>query len=438
MAPSLMLVLLAIAIARAELNTADDVVQFVQSNCVSIGAVAQETCNNCERACRPSLELGEYCEEFCEGDRTDKCDVLGKFRPGDAARYNDTAEVHCGSNEFTDICRILRSLRDAALLLESGNPCVSAAASAEEDDTSKDKDVCSELLADSKDLVLCKPSDITNEKEEAPRGAAAADGHVPLSRDDHKGPGGLLRPRREATRDTTVKVQAPAGAFPNTDRSCDGQCKESCAGDETSTWHNCESGKSCCFPLEGHEELFESTDNDTSDAVGDRSLSIAMLSVFNTNRSCDGQCKKSCAEDETSTWHICESGESCCFPFEGHEELFEQDCKLQRGECKGECGHGEIEVWYTCVSGQACCFQMISTIFTERQPVIGQSGGTLTSDEAAPSQEIHMRDVFGADDRNICEPTGTCKGKCEDVMEVELSWYQCDATDETCCVVAGQ
>ncbi|XP_048247328.1 uncharacterized protein LOC124122014 isoform X3 [Haliotis rufescens] len=398
MAPSLMLVLLAIAIARAELNTADDVVQFVQSNCVSIGAVAQETCNNCERACRPSLELGEYCEEFCEGDRTDKCDVLGKFRPGDAARYNDTAEVHCGSNEFTDICRILRSLRDAALLLESGNPCVSAAASAEEDDTSKDKDVCSELLADSKDLVLCKPSDITNEKEEAPRGAAAADGHVPLSRDDHKGPGGLLRPRREATRDTTVKVQAPAGAFPNTDRSCDGQCKESCAGDETSTWHNCESGKSCCFPLEGHEELFESTDNDTSDAVGDRPLSIEMQSVFNTK----------------------------------------QDCKLQRGECKGECGHGEIEVWYTCVSGQACCFQMISTIFTERQPVIGQSGGTLTSDEAAPSQEIHMRDVFGADDRNICEPTGTCKGKCEDVMEVELSWYQCDATDETCCVVAGQ
>lgn len=127
MAPSLMLVLLAIAVARAtELNTDDDVVQFVQSNCVSIGSVAQETCNDCELACRPSLELGEYCEDFCEGDRTDKCDVLGKFRPGDAARYNNTAEVYCGSNEFTYICRILRSLRDAALLLESGMyPCTS-------------------------------------------------------------------------------------------------------------------------------------------------------------------------------------------------------------------------------------------------------------------------------------------------------------------------
>ncbi|XP_071086438.1 uncharacterized protein [Haliotis cracherodii] len=434
MAPSLMLVLLAVAVARAELNTDDDVVQFVQSNCVSIGAVAQETCNYCELACRPSLELGEYCEDFCEGDRTDKCDVLGKFRPGDAARYNDTAEVYCGSNEFTDICRILRSLRDAALLLESDNPCVSAAAPAEEDDTTKDKDVCSELLEDSKNLVLCKPSDITNEKEEAPRGAAAADGHLPLSRDDHKGPGGPLRPRRAATRGTAVQVLAPAGAFPNTDRSCDGQCKESCADDERSTWHTCESGLSCCFPCE------YLTSRNIRDylpqewAILEKFIATCTSVPQHKRRDCEpiGTCMDACVEDvSVENVHLLE------IQRERIPLLEEQDCKLQRGECKGQCGHGEIEVWYTCVSGQACCFQMISTIFTERQPVIGQSGGTLTSDEAAPFQEIPMLDVFGADDRNICEPTGTCKGKCEDVMEVELSWYQCDATDETCCFVAG-
>ncbi|XP_067669428.1 uncharacterized protein [Haliotis asinina] len=367
MAPSLILVLLVIAAARAAINTPKDVVRFVKSNCVSIGIVAQETCTYCERACRPVLELGEFCEDFCEGGRTAQCDILGKFRPGDAARYNNTAESYCKTNEITDVCRILRSLRDAALLLESGNPCITgSAASAERDDTSKDKDVCAKLLKDSKDLILCHPSDTANAKSntgntkdntkdntantkdntantngKAPR----VNGRVPLGGGPRGRAGGVLRRRREAP----ARVPVSGIQTESTCQESGGTCKELCANlTEARTFHTCQSGTSCCFGMLGASRLQELGEN----RIPNIDTDIPMRNPFpKVGSECDGRCSSSCRDEEMEVpMYTCDGpGLKCCY-----EVLH---CN---GSCKESCTPGtEVVSWLHCKSGQQCCLQNI-------------------------------------------------------------------------------
>ncbi|XP_067668307.1 uncharacterized protein [Haliotis asinina] len=88
--------------------------RFVDSNCLSLGQIAQDICSNAEAACLPVFELVEYCEEFCGRHTMNNALLYSAIMAGNVPRLNSTKCRYCARDPMGLTCHILTFLNNAA------------------------------------------------------------------------------------------------------------------------------------------------------------------------------------------------------------------------------------------------------------------------------------------------------------------------------------